>query len=561
MTLQRKQTKKKEVVKLLDISIPSNILDVLLGYLLYYPQMDKEVATSIYYLFIKINRSLYIDNIYLELKFDLILFVSELIVKKNITSNKLIEGAIETKFITEYLEELDEVLDICHELVDPDNFKEADVNYIVEYINEKLMYIALYEEKENLNHLLHKLDVNDVDNFGEFGENFKNLLQKITKDIGNTSNKKANGQDYISCTEAHTNSIRKTIKELNNKTAVIKTGIKFLNLQLEGSGFKAGNVYLFAAKSGGGKSLWLLTLIRFYILYNKDIVCRNTRLKPIALYISLENSIQESNFRLFEMFIPEEIRQGKEYNDFTPEEIQQLYTEHGWNNENQPYAIYYRKNKSINANDIENIIEDLEEKGYEAKLVIVDYIKRMKPIDPTNDLRIDLGEIVNDLMTLSKSKNVPVVTATQLNRQAVGTLEELSKKSTNVVQEITSANIGESGLMLENVSFAFIVHMETSLSTGVKYLTMNRIKSRGKLHTQENYFAIPYINQNSIIIDEDYGLKKTNSIHNIGDGLSSYNSESSAKSKTRTTRNLRKDSISEDKTILYQSMSDEKNFE
>lgn len=560
MALERKQTKKKEVVKLLDISIPSNILDVLLGYLLYYPQMDKEVATSIYYLFIKINRQLYIDNIYLELKFDLILFVSELIVKKNITSNKLIEGAIETKFVTEYDEELDEVLDVCHELTNPDNFKEADVNYIIEYVNEKLTYIALYEEKSNLEHLIHKLNVNDVDNFGEFGENFKNLLQKITKDIGNSNNRKSSGQDYISCTEGQTNSIRKTIKELNNKTSVIKTGIKFLNLQLEGSGFKAGNVYLFAAKSGGGKSLWLLTLIRFYILYNKDIICRNTRLKPISLYISLENSVQESNCRLFEMFIPEEMRQGKEYSDFTPEEIQQLYTDYGWNNENQPYAIYYRKNKSINANDIENIIEDLEEKGYEAKLVIVDYIKRMKPIDPTNDLRIDLGEIVNDLMTLSKSKNVPVVTATQLNRQAVGTLEELSKKSTNVVQEITSANIGESGLMLENVSFAFIVHMETSLSTGIKYLTMNRIKSRGKLHTQENYFAIPYISPNSIIIDEDYGSKKTNSIHNIGDGLSQYNDPGV---KTKTTRNLRKDSISADKTLLYTtSLSNEdKNFE
>lgn len=559
MTLQRKQTKKKEVVKLLDISIPSNILDVLLGYLLYYPQMDKEVATSIYYLFIKINRGLYSENLFLELKFDLILFVSELIVKKNITSNKLIEGAIETKFVTEYLEELDEVLDICHELTNPDNFKDSDVNYIIEYVNEKLMYIAIYEEKSNLEHLIHKLNVNDVDNFGEFGENFKNLLQKITKDIGNSSNRKSGGQDYISGTEGQLSSIRKTIKDLNNKTAVIKTGIKFLNLQLEGSGFKAGNVYLFAAVSGGGKSLLLLTVIRWFILHNKNIITRNERLKPIAVYISLENSVAETNFRLFEMFIPEELREGKEYNDFTPEEINQLYIEHGWNNEDQPYAIYYRKNKSLNANDIENILDDLEEKGYEAKIVIVDYIKRMKPIDPTNDLRIDLGEIVNDLMTLSKSRDVPVVTATQLNRQAVGTLEELSKKSTNIVQEITSANIGESLLMLENTSFAFIVHTETSKSTGVKYLTMNRIKSRGKLHTQQNYFAIPYINPNSIIVDEDCGLKKFNSIDNIADGLIDF--KPSGNTKTRTSRNLKKDSISEDKTILYQSLTDEKNFE
>lgn len=561
MTLQRKQTKKKEVVKLLDISIPSNILDVLLGYLLYYPQMDKEVATSIYYLFIKINRSLYIDNIYLELKFDLILFVSELIVKKNITSNKLIEGAIETKFITEYLEELDEVLDICHDVVNPDNFSDADVNYIIEYINEKLMYIALYEEKSNLEHLLHKLDVNDVDNFGEFGESFKNLLQKITKDIGSSNNRKSAADSYISCTENQTNSIRNTIKELNNKTSVIKTGCKFHNLQLSGGGYCTGSTYIYIARSGGGKSLFLLTLLRWWLLYNKGIITRNPRLKPICVYISMENGIQETNQRLFEMFIPEEMREGKEYNDYTPEEIQQLYTELGWNDENHAYAIYYRKNKSVNANDLEIIIDDLEEQGYEVKLLAVDYLKRMKAIDHTNDIRLDLGEIVNDLMTLAKSKNIPIVTATQLNRQGCTILEELAKKSTNIIQEVTSGNIGESSLLLENCSFAFLMNREVSLSTGVNYLTMNRIKSRGKLHTQENYFAIPYTSPTSIIIDEDYGLKKTNSIHNIGDNLANFESGNSGKSKTRTTRNLRKDSISADRTIIYESIMDEKNFE
>ena len=557
MTLQ---TKKKEVVKLLDISIPSNILDVLLGYLLYYPQMDKEVATSIYYLFIKINRSLYIDNIYLELKFDLILFVSELIVKKNITSNKLIEGAIETKFITEYLEELDEVLDVCHDIVNPDNFNDNDANYMIDYINEKMMYIAIYEEKSNLEHLIHKLNVNDVENFGEFGENFKNLLQKITKDISRSV--KDSDNNYISGTEKHNDSLKKTIDDMNNKSNVIKTGITIHNQQMSEGGYVPGEVYLYVAPTQGGKSLILLQTIRWYLLYNKGIQTRNPRKKPIAVYITLENNMKQTNARLFNTFFDEDFRKGKKYNDFTSEEVQQMYIEHGWTDPEQPYAIYYHKNKTLSSNDIELIIDNLEEQNYEVKLVAVDYVKRLKPNEPTQELRIALGEIVNDLMTLAQTKNVPIVTATQLNREAVGKLEEAAKKAqNNIILDIDSSKIGESGLMLENTSFCFLMYREYSKSTNKRYLTINRVKCRDESQTDQNYFAIPYTSPTSLIVEEDYGKKKMNHIINVGDGLIDYNSESNNKSKTRTTRNLRKDSISEDKTILYQSMSDEKNFE
>jgi replicative DNA helicase len=568
MTLQRKQTKKKEVVKLLDISIPSNILDVLLGYLLYYPQMDKEVATSIYYLFIKINKGLYIDNIYLELKFDLILFVSELIVKKNITSNKLIEGAIETKFITEYLEELDEVLDICHELVDPDNFKEADVNYIIEYINERSTYIAIYENKDLLDHLMHKLNVNDTDNFMEYAESLLTVTQKISKGISNSKTIKTAKRGFtLGRTSFETEdssfrqSLSKTLDEIHSPSNTIHTGLQQHNSQLNG-GWKSSTVYLYLGITNGGKSVLLLQSLKWFLRYNRHIVCRNTRLKPLALYITLEDNVDVVTERLFELFVDEDTRNKNSLDAYKDKkEVERLISEAmDFQNHDLHIHIEYRKNKSITVTDIELMMDDLEEQGFETKLVVLDYIKRINPIEYRNDMRLDLAECMNDLVYLANSRKVPVVTASQLNRNGISLVEDaVSKNKVNIVQEIGAKDVGESSAMIENSHYVYAMYNEFSQSTNKKYITFKEMKKKGKSKGGISFFAQPYISSDSIIIDEDYGLKKSKAILNLGDGLENFNKENT--NKTRTTRNLKKDSISEDKTILYQSMSDEKNFE
>jgi hypothetical protein len=113
--------------------------------------------------------------------------------------------------------------------------------------------------------------------------------------------------------------------------------------------------------------------------------------------------------------------------------------------------------------------------------------------------------------------------------------------------------------MIENSHYVYAMYNEFSQSTNKKYITFKEMKKKGKSKGGISFFAQPYISSDSIIIDEDYGLKKSKAILNLGDGLENFNKENT--NKTRTTRNLKKDSISEDKTILYQSMSDEKNFE
>ena len=68
---------------------------------------------------------------------------------------------------------------------------------------------------------------------------------------------------------------------------------------------------------------------------------------------------------------------------------EKLVSDTGWQ-----IVMLYRPKNTINPSDIENIVHDIESSGeYEVKILVHDYLKRIKPNQPTNDMRIDLGEV------------------------------------------------------------------------------------------------------------------------------------------------------------------------
>ena len=70
------------------------------------------------------------------------------------------------------------------------------------------------------------------------------------------------------------------------------------------------------------------------------------------------------------------------------------------------------------------ITDRLEDEGYEVIAFLQDYIMRIKPVERTGDSYQDLGNIVNEFKTYAMLKKVPVITASQLNREAIKIIEE-----------------------------------------------------------------------------------------------------------------------------------------
>jgi replicative DNA helicase len=157
------------------------------------------------------------------------------------------------------------------------------------------------------------------------------------------------------------------------------------------------------------------------------MVCNVLHKRPCALYLTQENDNEETLQRVFSYIGAVQKRGNADEDDLSLEEkmIAHKLLDSKW-----AFVIKYRKKGSINTNDIDSIINEIEaEDDVEVKLLVHDYIKRLKANIPVGDIRLDLGEALNDLSILAKSRKIPVVTANQLNREAYKTLGDVATKA------------------------------------------------------------------------------------------------------------------------------------
>lgn len=254
--------------------------------------------------------------------------------------------------------------------------------------------------------------------------------------------------------------------------------------------------------------------------------CVDKTKRPAALYITQENDMEETMGRYFS-YCNGFDDEGKV---LPTERLLELFKENRLYEGKWAICMKYRPKNSISTADIESIINEVEaDEDVEVKILVHDYIKRIKPEFPTGDVRIDLGEVANDFSTLAKSRKIPVITANQLNRQAYGILEEttstpmggkkvegdnLGKKKLDQGRQLNANMISESQLILENVDIAFGSHREEG-PDGKIYLAFKKFKDRsdrsGKI-AHDEYFVHPFEDGNGMRLLEDVDLDKSMSL-------------------------------------------------
>ena len=257
--------------------------------------------------------------------------------------------------------------------------------------------------------------------------------------------------------------------------------------------------------------------------YNDDIVCNDRTKSPAVLYLSQENDVEETFDRIFSY-----IDGVDEKDKIKPEdELYELLSDFKLLNSKWTLIIKYRPKNSINTIDIDNMISEVEiEEDVEVKLCVHDYIKRLRPNVPSGDLRLDLGECVNDLSILAKKRKIPIVSGNQLNREAYRTLNDSQPangkssgtKTTKMDQgkKLDGSMISESQLVLENADLAFAINREQT-ADGQTYLTIKRFKDRSsrKNNYEDEYFAHPFDGSNGMKLREDALLDYSESIDSL----------------------------------------------
>lgn len=274
-------------------------------------------------------------------------------------------------------------------------------------------------------------------------------------------------------------------------------------------------------KALGFKSGCLLNMAYAIRIANRYYKTEDPLKRPAILYITQENSVEESVDRLFSLCVAEDTNDLLK--NYTPKEAIKLLKTKGkmklTKEHNIDIIIEYKAPGTITAADISAEIETLEEEGTEVICLIHDYIKKLKSIIPAKEQRIELGYCVDDLKALAVERKIPVITATQLNREAVKVIDAAVEcKKTDLARMLGVGQVGESWNMIENSDWVGIINRERQLSEDRLYLTIKRLKIRYGTDKTIDYFNHPFYN-NEFGLVNDLDMDKSVSRILLSQGL------------------------------------------
>ena len=378
------------------------------------------------------------------------------------------------------------------------NLTESEIRYITRAVTDRLQYAFILLYKEIILNEFLKIDTGEFTSYkevvAEVKEQCAQLLNDIRKADAATMKKSFSLKEGI-----FEELVTSAVSSITDPGTALVTGVQMLNDMLS-PGYMPGRLYIWFGISGSFKSLMLLMSCYWIKKYNKI----ETTKTPTVLYITTENSIDESIIRLFNMSTTcGDIRQ------YLPEEVAGMMRESGGltlDDGDTDIVMQYYNNFEISTGDIYNIVDDLEDNNREVIAVVVDYIKRIRSISPTIDERIRLANVSNELKDLSVNLKIPVITAQQINRAGNMALDNASETGKeDLARFLGRGNIAQCWDIIENSDWCGILNIEVEKSSNIKYLTVKEIKKRYKSMTNITYFNQPFVDVDSIQMVEDVG--------------------------------------------------------
>lgn len=463
-----------------------------------------------------IDRINYNDAIYENrLKFNILKEILHNEIDKNIFNL----GILKTECCRAFPEDSEFVLLVMNEAKD-NPVIESDIIFINEYVQRKLTYFYLYENKDDLRGALDVLE-NDSATEEEVNDIFEKIVVKLYKDIQTSKAvKKDSATDFcLGGTDDNFKNknlatmTKKTIDDLNKPSNHIKSGVQQLNKMLEG-GFENGRAYLVYAPPKSWKSGLLMNIGLWACKYN-TFIPKDPSKTPCILYVTMENTSKETIKRMF-LHVT-----GKDIKDYDYQDAINIMNDYIVGDRNVSFEIKYRKNKTINTIDLDAMVDELALEGKEVVMIIQDYTKRIRSSSNNPDIRLELGDVVNDFCSIARDRDIPVVSAAQINRIGISKIESaLAANKGNLAKLIDKSDAGESALPIENVDYAFAITPEEDPNTGDKYLGFKLWVSRVE-EPEIKFFLQKY--ENGMKLEEDLGKAKVSAVTSLNEPVKDFN--------------------------------------
>lgn len=491
-----------------------DILNLMIAYTISdNPLITRGCLSNLNKLFKLLDLRLYEDDYYLEGR---IHFITQALVAKldlHMDNRNLI---IDYCYSNKYREVIDEILYDIKQI----DLKTPDIKYMTSMISDRLNYCFLYLYKDKLQDEFAKLETNDFIHLKDLKSSIMDVITKLIADVRKAESLENTNMDFSLEPEIFEAIVDKTVRELQNPSSNLKTGMQAYNEMLGGA-LESGRIYMHIGVSGGFKSGILLNLLYQMKLNNKNFRTKDPNKKPLILLYTQENTVEESVNRLFSLAVSKD--RNDKMKNYTPREAMRLLREKGQlfvdmdNNIN--ILIKYAKTKTKTTQDLYYVIDEIEDQGYEVICLIHDYIKRLKSTQGHTEVRHELGAIVDELKALAIEKNIPVITATQLNKEAARVIDEgIQCNKADLARLLGRQHVGESWAMIENADYVILINREVQKSTGQRFLTFKLVKGRGE-DTDITYFNQPFDGDNTMRLVQDMGLAERVSVVSLASDI------------------------------------------
>lgn len=392
---------------------------------------------------------------------------------------------------------------IDNDIIDPNEFRSlsnSEIDWVNETISQTLAASFVYEHCDRMIDLWTRFKNADYSSIS----GIVSEIEEATKDLNNRFRQarvsKSTEQRFSLKPEELSYMLADCWNELHSKYRKLVTGMQGVN-QLVGGGFENTRVYLLLGITGVGKSMTLIDIAYQLKKYNKQFVPKDPTKRPCIVYFTMENLVTETLQRLFKISTGEDLAKQS-----SPQEAEEKLKRDGelYITDQSPIdlIIKFRPNKSEDTSYMYTLCEDLEDEGYEVICMIQDHAKRIRSVERNQDIRLELGDVINEFKTFAMIKDIPVITNSHVNRDGARIIDQASTTTkADLTRLLGKANIGESMLMLDNVDFAAIINTEYD-AEGVKYMIFKQIKAR--METQIDYICQPYMSNNPVKLIEDF---------------------------------------------------------
>lgn len=375
----------------------------------------------------------------------------------------------------------------------------SEITFLNKYIEDRLLMGVIINRAKDIKTVIEEIEEGEYSTYGDAIKKFDDKITQYklaSREIVTNKSKRI----LYSNDPGIKDRIADFAQELGTTSSIMITGIQMLNEMLS-PGFRPGKLYVFLGLSGGYKSALLLKIIIDCVKYNcKTYKPKKEGLKPCVLYLTMENMLAESFARIYNLTVGNDDMENHKA-DYIYDELKKRNI---IMNDDMEFILWYEPNMSISTQDIRNKIDELESEGREVALVSFDYLKRIRPVRHSVGEKEELKNVSNELKGIAGDYGIPVVSAQQLNRAGVATVNAAARDNkADLARLLGAENIGTAWEIQENADMTILINLERKLDTLLLYLTFFRLKERYRPQSKLEYFNQPFTEDNEFMLVDD----------------------------------------------------------